>query len=190
MVSPDIADIDRIQFRTIRGQKIQAKKFAMLSQSVLQRPRMVITGIIQNHNHFFLSNPVFQEGFQETFKRFPIELRGRLRKQPAVTQLDHAKHAHLFPGRGMPYNRISHLRRNPHDISRTPLLKMILIFTPEVQVTPSSEPTKFFYMPPELPGPPLQSDTPRRAGGLMSGAASKAVDPFTQRRVHLKFFSF
>ena len=28
----------------------------------------------------------------------------------------------------------------------------------------------------------LKSDTPRKAGGLMSGAASKAVDPFAKRR--------
>ena len=28
----------------------------------------------------------------------------------------------------------------------------------------------------------LKSDTPRRAGGLMSGAASKAVDPLAKRR--------
>jgi hypothetical protein len=35
-----------------------------------------------------------------------------------------------------------------------------------------------------------KSDTPRRAGGLMSGAASKAVHPFTRRRVHMKFFVY
>jgi len=28
----------------------------------------------------------------------------------------------------------------------------------------------------------VQSDTPRKAGGLMSGAASKAVDPLAKRR--------
>jgi len=33
-----------------------------------------------------------------------------------------------------------------------------------------------------------ESDTPCRAGGLMSGAASKAVNPSTQHRVRLKFF--
>ena len=35
-----------------------------------------------------------------------------------------------------------------------------------------------------------KSDTPRRAGGLMSGAASKAVDPYTKRRVHMNFFAY
>jgi hypothetical protein len=28
----------------------------------------------------------------------------------------------------------------------------------------------------------MKSDTPRKAGGLMSGAASKAVDPLAKRR--------
>jgi len=35
-----------------------------------------------------------------------------------------------------------------------------------------------------------ESDTPRKAGGLMNGDASRAVDPYTQRRAHMKFLAY
>jgi hypothetical protein len=84
--------------------------------------------------------------FQKFAKGFPIELLPLLCQQSAIPQMNCPIHSYLLMGRSLPEDRIFNLGRNPHNISRSVLLKMALIQTPKVKVVSSHPLAEFFYM--------------------------------------------
>jgi hypothetical protein len=107
---------------------------------------MMISRIIQNNHHLLPSGTMTDKIFQKFAKGFPIELLPLLCQQSAIPQMNCPIHSYLLMGRSLPEDRIFNLRRNPHNISRSVLLKMALIQTPKVKVISSHPLAKFFYM--------------------------------------------
>jgi len=112
--------------------------------------------------------------FQKFTKSFSVELLPLLGQQSAIPQMDGPIHSYLLMGRGLPENRIFHLRRNPHHIPGPMLLEMALIQTPKIKVIPSHPLAEFFYMPVVLPGFLLQSLHGAYAAGIPTD--EKGVD--------------
>jgi hypothetical protein len=108
---------------------------------------MMISGIIENNHHLFLSGTMMDQVFQKLAKGFSVELFPLLGQQASIPQMNCPVYPYLLMRRSLPENRIFNLMRNPHHISRSVLLEMTLIQTPKVEVISSHEPKKFFYMP-------------------------------------------
>lgn len=118
---------------------------------------MMISRIIQNNHHLFSSGTMADQVFQTFTKSFSIELFPLLGQPSSVPQMNRPIASYLLMGRGLPEDRISNLRRNPHHISRPMLLKMALIQAPKIKIVPSYPLPKFSYMPLVLLGFLLQS---------------------------------
>jgi hypothetical protein len=107
---------------------------------------MMIPRIIQNNHHLLPSGTMTDKVFQKFAKGFPVKLLPLLCQQPAIPQMNCPIHPYLLMGRSLPEDRIFNFRRNPHNISRSMLLKMTLIQTPKVKVISCHPVAEFFYM--------------------------------------------
>jgi hypothetical protein len=118
---------------------------------------MMISRIIENNHHLFLSGTMMDQVFQKLAKGFSVELFPLLGQQASIPQMNCPVYPYLLMRRSLPENRILNLRRNPHHISRPMLLKMVLIQTPKIKVVSSRPLAEFFYMLLALLGLRLQS---------------------------------
>jgi hypothetical protein len=118
---------------------------------------MMISRIIENNHHLFLSGTMMDQVFQKFAKRFSIELLPLLGQQSPIPQMNCPIQPYLLMGRSLPENRIFNLMRNPHHRSRSMLLKMALIQAPKIKVVSSHPLAEFFYMLLALLGLRLQS---------------------------------
>ena len=119
---------------------------------------MVISGIVRNDHHV---SPASRTALSKVFEKRMECHRVKLlllspKNQFPVTQTDRSKIANT-PARGMvQQDRVPLLRWNPHQTTRSILLKMDFIRRPQIDSTIGGEPSEFFYMPPEAQDWPEQ----------------------------------
>ena len=149
--------LDRVQIGTVGREELQAYDVAMPAKPRTKRTGMVPSGVVQDDHHNAPPASPFQQVYQKRQKALRVECGGRHRQQPAVRRTDGTEHRHLLARRRMQQHRIGVFGRNPHGAARSVLLKMALVFEPQVNVLSSGQPPQFFYIPPARRGLPARS---------------------------------
>jgi len=121
---------------------------------------MMVSGIVYNDND---TPPASRTGLSEPFEKHmerhsvkPLFL--PLENQFSIAQTDSPEIAHALTGGMMQQYRVLFLRRDPHQTTRSILLKMNFIDRPQIDSWIGCEPSEFFYMPPEVQDRPGQSE--------------------------------
>ena len=121
---------------------------------------MVVSGIVRNDHH---TSSASRTGLSKVFEK-PMERHSvklfllSLKNQFSVAQTDRSKIAHTLTSGMVQQYRVLLLRRNPHQTTRSILLKMDFIGRPQIDFRIGDEPSEFFYMPPEVQDRPGQSE--------------------------------
>ena len=132
---------------------------------------MMVFGIVYNDNN---TPPASRTGLPEVFEK-PMERHGvklfllSLENQFSITQTDSSEIAHALTSGMMQQYRVLLLRRDPHQTTRSILLKMNFIDRPQIDFRIGYEPSEFFYMPPEV------QDRPGRSEGVVCADESQRI---------------
>jgi len=121
---------------------------------------MMVSGIVCNDND---TPPTSRTGLPEAFEKHMERqsvklLLFSLANQLSITQTDSSEIAHALACRVMQQHWVFFLRRNPHQTTRSILLKMNFISRPQIDFGIGCKPSEFFYMPPEAQVRPGQSE--------------------------------
>jgi len=135
-----------IEVRTIGRKKIKTKHSLIFFPPFIQATSMMVTGVIQHHDHFSSCSIFKDQALQKPFECIGIERMSRHRDQFPVVNPDGAKVTHAFPRRCMKNNGILDIPRNPHRFSRSSLLEMTLIQKPDIGGIFDGKFMEFFYM--------------------------------------------
>lgn len=149
--------LDRVEFGTVRRQKVQPKVILDLLPPRSMQRGVVVAGIVDNHNHL---TPTPTSDAFEFSQESPAGLRIKhaFRSRHAefsVAETDRPEETDALARRRMPADRIEHFGRNPHAAARAVLLEVNLIEGPEIDVRLSGQAPEFFYARPEVQGPPV-----------------------------------
>lgn len=162
--------LNRIQFRTIRRQKIQGQNLPMLPEPRFKSLGMMPARIVDYHNHPMSLPAMAQELIKKLFKRFGIELLPfQSVHQPTIMTGDCTEDGNTFAGWRVEHNWIMIFRRHPHPTAGTVLLEMALVFEPKIKILIVSDAMQFFYMLFALPDRRGQSPDAVCAGEIPVG---------------------
>ena len=150
---------DGIEIGAIRRKEIEFNSLTKVMKPGLQNGGMVMTGVIDDQDHFSIRTSVSKNDSQECLESLRVERFPATGDQAPVGRANGAEDGHRFPSRSMVENRIDAFRRNPHHTPGPMLLKMTFIGEPQVNVSPSGQFSEFFYMRPWPPGRPGPSGT-------------------------------
>jgi len=167
--------LNRIELRTIGRQEVKTQKSPLGPQPGFQGSRMMVSGVIQNNDHFLLRETVTKKMDQKYLKCLPVKIFPLLSDQFSVPQTDRPKHPYRLMRWGVPENGVFHLGGNPHHIAGAMLLEMALIQTPKIKVASSQKLTQFFYMPPALRDLLRQSPPGASVGEIQTGGKSADI---------------
>jgi len=130
----------------------------------------MVFGVVRNDDH---PSSASRTGLAETFKEL-MECHGvepfrlSLENQFSIAQTNSSKVTHALTRRVVQQHRVFLFRRHPHQTTRSILLKMDLIGRPQICFGIGHEPSKFFYMPPEL-----QDRLGRSGGGVCADESQR-----------------
>jgi hypothetical protein len=137
---------DRIEFRTVGRQEVQAKMIRDLSSPSHMQVGMVIASVVEDHHHF--------PAWATAALQFPVKIPagagvkhtvGPGQDQLAISEAYGPEKADALSRRRMQANRIGYLGRNPHTATRAMLLEMNFIHGPQINVVSSRQCAEFFY---------------------------------------------
>lgn len=117
---------------------------------------MVISGIIKDNNLKPSCLAMTKQLTQKQLKGFCIERIASTCNQSTITWSNCPKNRYALSGGGEQNYWIALLWRYPHRTTGTVLLKMALIFKPQIILAVLGPVLKFFYMSSGLPGLPWQ----------------------------------
>ncbi len=127
---------------------------------------MMIFGVVYDDNS---TPPASRAGLPEAFEKY-MERHGvklsllPLENQFSITQANSSEIAHALASGMMQQHRVLFFRRNPHQATRSILLKMDFIARPQIDFRISDQPSEFFYMPSDFQDRPEQSEAGAYAG--------------------------
>lgn len=135
-----------VQLRAVGREEIKAQKLSMFPKPRLEGAGMVITRVVEDHQHF-LSPPIMaQQLLKKSLEALGVELVFAADDQTTVGFAHRAEHRHAFASGGMKEDRVHNLRRHPHDAAGTMLLEMAFVLKPQLKVFASGETQEFFYI--------------------------------------------
>jgi len=137
---------DRIEVGAVGRKKIELQPKAMLVKPRLKNSRMVMPGVVCNHDHLSRLAGMTNKDSQKVLECLGVERLGRLGDQTSVGRADGPEHRHRLMGRRMIEDGIGIFRGNPHDAPGPMLLKMAFIGEPQVNILSSGQSSEFFYM--------------------------------------------
>lgn len=140
---------DRIELRTVRGQKMQPEVLGHLGPPGFVQDSVVIASVVTD-DHRFAAGAASEtlEFLQEVPASLRIEPAFRARHdQFAVPQAHRAKEADAFARGCVAADRVVHLGRHPETTARTVLLEVHFIHGPEIDLDVSRQLPEFFYAP-------------------------------------------
>ena len=138
---------DRIKFRAVRRQEMQAEMCCDFVPPLLVEARVVVTGVVDNHDNgparaaadsFDLLEEIpagigVEHAFRSGHNEFAIPKSHRTEIADALT------------GWGVQADGIGHFRWNPHSTTRSMLLKMHFIHCPKIEIILARQDAEFFY---------------------------------------------
>lgn len=139
---------DRVEIGTVGWKEIELQTKTMLEKPLVENHRMMMAGVIYNHDHFSIRASMANEGPQESLECLAVERLGRPGDQAPIGWADSPEHRHRLAGWGVIKDRIGVFRGNPHDAAGPMLLKMTFIGKPQINVLSSGQSSEFFYMRP------------------------------------------
>jgi hypothetical protein len=142
----------RVEFWTVRWQKIQAEKFPELSQKRIKCSCMMPTSIIQNQDDLLVSSFSMHKDLNESPEIFCVEFLYLKCRQPTIGRPDCTEKSNTLSSRCMQYHRVLFLWRYPHRTPRTMLLKVTFILKPQIHIRTTCQNLEFFYISPVLRG--------------------------------------
>ncbi len=114
---------------------------------------MVISSIVQHHDDAPPRRVLAHQAPEESLEGGSVEDGAHHSHELSAVQADGAKAGHGFSGRCMPQDRVFDFGRYPHSATRTVLLEVTFIQTPQFDVGTTSQTTEFFLLPQLLADP-------------------------------------
>jgi hypothetical protein len=132
---------------------------------------MMVSGIVYNDDYASTASRTgLPKAFEKRMGRHGVKLfLLSLENQFSIVQTDSSKIPHALTSGVVQQHRVLVLRRDPHQTTRSILLKMDFIARPQINLRIGGEPPEFFYMPPEL------QDRPGRSEGAVCADENQTI---------------
>jgi len=155
--------LNRIEFRTVRRQKVQTEMVGhFLSPRFMERGVVVPRVIDDDHGLAPRTTGYSFQLMEELPTGFGVKHTfGTGHDQLAVSQTHGSEKADAFARRGVQANGICYFGRHPHAATGAMLLEMHFIHGPQINLRVASQAAQFFCVSPAIPG---------RLGPLGAGA--------------------
>ena len=135
---------DRIEIRTIGGKEIELQPDAMLREPAVKKKRMMMAGVIDNHDHLSTRAGMANKVSQKNLECFSVERLGWPGDKASIGGADSPEHRHRLVGWRVIQDRISGFWGNPHNAAGPMLLKMAFIGKPQINVLSLGQSSSFF----------------------------------------------
>jgi len=135
-----------VEIRAIGGQKIEDEAVSVFFPPLPMKLGMVVFRVIRDQNHFTpCGGAGYKQFFHEVMKALGVELvRFPSGDKQSIPQPHGPKVSDVFAAREMTNHRVLDFGWNPHPASRTVLLKMNFIKSPQVDLFIPGYGSKFF----------------------------------------------
>jgi len=133
-----------VEIWAVRGQEEKYQCVLVAVKPVAEKFRVMISRVVQNKHDLSPPPRVADNHFEEVEKCLRVEDRSLTGHHEAVRGPNHPKECDAFPGRGMEDDGVFFFRRDPHNAPRPVLLKVALVFKPQVHLITSRDLPQFF----------------------------------------------